>query len=286
MSFYFSESHFTPKDIYKGEKTLNERRKDSMDIFAKSVSSDYSDFETFFGSAQIVNLGGEKHNNSKFGLRQYLRFFTIDDRFDTILLDQKLLENCDEFRNTMDSLSENSAFDSLLIPEYDKENQIYYIELPGWFLNKTSCKMDRILAMNFEMAILINFEYEIVNSQLPPFSFKTKFETVFSYIKKAESILNEKYNESSPSSSLINKSSKDSSKIDNEKLKITTLKGRLFSSARTKPRGLLPIKKRGTLCCPDFPLAHPYLIYIKKGLLGQRQAVLLPFSACKGTKNN
>ena len=29
--------------------------------------------------------------------------------------------------------------------------------------------------------------------------------------------------------------------------------GRLFSSALISPRGLLPIKKRTALCCPDFP---------------------------------
>ena len=31
--------------------------------------------------------------------------------------------------------------------------------------------------------------------------------------------------------------------------------GRLFSSASTSPRGLLPVRKRIALCCPDFPLS-------------------------------
>ena len=29
---------------------------------------------------------------------------------------------------------------------------------------------------------------------------------------------------------------------------------RFFSSARSNPRGLLPVKKWNALCCPDFPL--------------------------------
>lgn len=34
-----------------------------------------------------------------------------------------------------------------------------------------------------------------------------------------------------------------------------TVRRRLFSSALLSPRGLLPVKKRNALCCPDFPLA-------------------------------
>ena len=33
---------------------------------------------------------------------------------------------------------------------------------------------------------------------------------------------------------------------------------RLFSSALLSPRGLLPVRKRNTLCCPDFPRVSLY----------------------------
>ena len=38
-------------------------------------------------------------------------------------------------------------------------------------------------------------------------------------------------------------------------LEIQDAPRRLFSSARLNPHGLLPIKKRSALCCPDFPPA-------------------------------
>ena len=40
-------------------------------------------------------------------------------------------------------------------------------------------------------------------------------------------------------------------------LTLTDRSRRLFSSALINPRGLLPIKKRSVLCCPDFPPAPP-----------------------------
>ena len=38
---------------------------------------------------------------------------------------------------------------------------------------------------------------------------------------------------------------------------------RLFSSTRISPRGLLPVRKRNALCCPDFPLPYEHLLTSK-----------------------
>ena len=97
-TFYFTETYFTPKDIFKGEKLLNENRNDSVSYIAESFQIDYSSLETFFQCADIVNLTDEK--NTKNLITKNYRFHSFEDTFDTILLDKNFLENMDDFKSS------------------------------------------------------------------------------------------------------------------------------------------------------------------------------------------